>query len=1256
MMSVSLQLAMENNDKIIELINKITQGYKGPDDIIVKLKWLGSLIDSYQRYLPARVTEKIKIDPTAKKVEGERRIVTVAFADLSGFTALSETMDAEDIANIINEFFTRMVKIVYKYGGSVDKFLGDALMVLFGAPIAHHDDTERAIRAALDMMAEMKKFNEEKNLSSPLSMSIGINSGPAVALNVGSEERMEYTVIGDTVNLAARLEGVSKAGEIIISHETYQRIADVVDVEKMPSVKVKGKRKPVLNYLVKDIREHYQLPDTTRLQIVGRETEKHAINQTIESAKSGKPALMGISGDPGMGKTRLALEASSLAQNNGFIIMTVRCMPYEVNSAYAGLVNILAGYLKMKKEAAEDEKKLLISLKLKTLGLSVEEYLPYIGVLMGLSFSEIENIPPDELQKRIFYTIREVITHESKKNPVFIRIEDLQWCDPTTTAFFDFLFDGIQDLPIFALCEYRSDFAFPWIKSIFCKNIVLERLALSDIEEFCKKVLVVEQITPDIVNKIYAKSEGNPLFTQEIIKYLLRKGGIRRVKGSAIPTNRFNDIDIAESISGIILDQIDRMNESDRRLLQYASVIGPEFRSEILSRLFTIPETDLKSDLERLVHFEGILTLQTQDGQSIYEFISPTTYEVIYGSLLKGRRREIHGQIGSIIESDNQNRLPDHYEVLAHHFSRSEDKVKGVFYSKSAGFKSYRMYALKESLFFYDQALVLLGKKDLTQEQIQDQLYVFRGKGMVLRLLGNLTQALSMQKKSLKLAHQIGVGKDEAGACLNIGIIFQEMGIPQKGLNYWTRARRIALKIDEKMILGLAVNNLGNYYLQTGDTDKAINFFNEALKIGEEIGDKKAIGLSQLNLGSISERTGDFPTSIKYYDQAYKNFNKIGDKENLARTLNMIGLANIAIGNAEVATKKLYEALVMAQEIGDKLTQLHALGNLGLVYAQNWQLDKAREKLSECLVLAQSINELQQVVVAHVNIGDTYLFQGQTIKAMEHHVLATEIARQIKDYYNEALAYRSLAWIHLYQGSFSKALEDFNKSRKIFIDIKDGRNAALCDLGLATLQIKLGGYDPVAAMLDDLESRARQIQDPEILALTLEAKGEGLMAKKDYTSARSIFERLPDLCQSSGNKRLYAWTIARMARLSIIEGKNAEAKVQIDRSIEIADEIGDKILMIYNLMTNGIQAINQNELDSARNSFEQAMVTAKDNGMKEYQALSHAGVAKLGKINNHTVEEIRNRSEVERIIEQMTVGLPEEIKNNYKQIFLNSLG
>ncbi len=627
-------------NKILEKIKNLTAEYTGEDKPLKRLDWLKSLISAYQKYFPARVIEKIKIDPTAKSIEGERRIITVLFADLSGFTALSETMDAEDISKIINEFFTRMVKIVHKYGGSVDKFLGDALMVLFGAPVAHYDDPERAVRAALEMQQEMVNFNAEKNFTSPLSMSIGINSGPAVALNVGSEQRMEYTVIGDTVNLAARLESISGPGEIIISQFTYEKIADIVEAEKRPSVKVKGKKKPVVNYLVKGINEQYRLPKIARIKFIGRNTELEIIKDSSAQTKNNRLMILGLTGEPGSGKTRLGIEAELTAPKYNFKTIAVRCMPYEINNPYTIVIGLLNNYFQLKKDSNEEEKKLLISLKLKNLGISLDDILPYIGVLFGMNFSETQDIPPEQLKKRIFESIKRILQSEAKKSALFIRIEDLQWSDPTSIEVFDYLLKNSTDIPVQFLFEYRPDYTFPWAGMHNCKNIVLKNFTKNETTEYIRLTLAEDNIAQEIVDYINEKSKGNPLYITEIIKLLIRKNGIKRTKQGVIPTGRLKDLTIAESISNVILDQVDRMSEFDKRILQYGSVVGRVFEPDLLGAILKIPQQNLSSDLERLEHFEGVL--MSNKATKSYEFISPTTYEVVYSSLLKTKRKELH--------------------------------------------------------------------------------------------------------------------------------------------------------------------------------------------------------------------------------------------------------------------------------------------------------------------------------------------------------------------------------------------------------------------------------------------------------------------------------------------------------------------------------------------------------------------------------------------------------------------------------------
>jgi len=1234
---------------ILEKIKKLTYGYKGEEKPVNRLDWLQSLLSAYQKYLPARVIEKIKIDPTAERIEGERRYITVLFADLSGFTALSETMDAEDIAKIINDFFTRMVKIVHKYGGSVDKFLGDALMVLFGAPVAHYDDPERAVRAALEMQEEMARFNTEKKIASPLSMSIGINSGPAVALNVGSEERMEYTVIGDTVNLAARLESVSGPKEIIISHFTYERIADIVDAEKRPSVKVKGKKKPIVNYLVREIQEHYRLPEITKIKFVGRESELKIIKNSLNQVKSDILKIIGISGEPGSGKTRLGIETEVLARENNFVAFAIKCVPYEMNIPYNSFIEFFNNYFQFKKDVTEEEKRLLISVKLKNLDLSLDNTLPYVGILYGMDFAEIQSLPPDELKRRIFTTIKEILQKEAKKILLFIRIEDLQWADPTSIEVLDYLLKELKNFPIMFLFEYRSDYAFPWLGFENCENIFLKNLTEEEARDLIKSILGEEHFAQEIENLVFEKSLGNPLFTTEIVKLLIKKNGIRKTVEGFVPTERFTKLEIAESVSAVILDQVDRMSEFDKRILQYASVVGKTFEPILLSTILKVPLQFLSEELERLEHFEGMLV--SDSATNTYEFISSTTYEVVYGSLLKSKRKQLHTAIGEELERIRAEKAFENLEKLAYHFARSNDEPKGVYYLKSAADKSYRLYALKETLNFFDRALELLHKKELSQEEIQDKIEVLRRQGLVLRLVGKLPEAIRNQKQSLTLARRVTSLKDEAGANLNIGKIYQEMGILKKALNYWKRARKIAKKIGDKNIETLAINNLGTYYLQIGNMNKAFNCFQNVSNLSEKINDKRGTAFANLNLGAVMEKKGEFAKAFEYYNKAHINFEETDDKENTLRSLHQMAIAQMWLGKFEECLKNFNTVAELSIKFGDRMMESIALGSIGEVYGRMWQLDKAYEKFSQSLAIAQILSEPQQITVSNINIGDVHLYQGGLNQALEYHNKAIEMATQIQDPFNEALAWRSLGWDYYYSADYKKAKEKFENSESIFKNIGDRRNGVISKLASIVVEIKFANIEETEQLLKNIEAKAREINDFEILALVLDLEADGFIIRKEYECVQKIIEQSLDLYKQIGNKRFFAWSLVKLGEVYMKIGSLAEAEKYLEKSLTFAKELGDKILETHNYLINTEILIKKTDYTNGLKILRKAGELTNSCGTKELYAkvllLTGEIYKKIGK-NKEAEEYLTKHGEV---VEEITKAFNEQEKESYCKRF-----
>lgn len=1236
---------MEKQDSIAAKIRELTDGYIGPEGLDHRLGYLEAVLQAYRRYLPARVADKIKIDPRAKRIEGERRQITVAFADLSGFTALSETMDAEDIAQVINEFFSRMVAVVFKYGGSVDKFLGDALMVLFGAPVAHHDDPERAVRAGLEMQAEMARFNQEKALGHPLAMSIGINTGPAVALNVGSEERMEYTVIGDTVNLAARLEGVSGPGEIIISQFTYEKIADIADVEKRPSVRVKGKRRPVINYRVKGIHEHHRLPEMSRLAVVGRERELHAIEDALAAAARGL-RLLGIVGSAGVGKTRLGLFAEQEARNKGFTVVSARCTPYETNTPYLVFSQALGALCQLKKDASEEEKKLLLGIRLKNLGLVLGETLPYLGALFGIAFAEVDQLPPEELKRRIFTAVGQLLARTTAGQPVLFRIEDLQWADPTSQELLNHLVKELANVPLLFLCEYRSDYAFPWLGHPQTSVIILENLDRKNTGRLLGAVLEVTAVAEEVAGLVYEKSQGNPLFLTEIAKTLLRTGSVRRTADTAVPTARFRKLDIASSVSSVILDQVDRMSEMDRHLLQYAAVIGTSFKPGLLGRIARMPGDLLQGHLERLEHFEGILVSRPEQGS--YEFLAPTTYEVVYGSLLKKRRRELHTLIAGEIEGEAGEDLGPVLETLAYHYARSDNVAKGIHYLKAAADKSYRIYALAETLRFFDGALELMGGKTLAPEFHQDRLEVLRRRGVILRHMGRQPEALVNQKRSLKLARALNSPLDEAGAALNIGIIYQEMGVPKKGLSYWRRARRIFKKTGDKNSQALAVNNLGNYWLNTGDLDRAIECFNEVRLLSRETNDQRGLALSHLNIGLAQERKHDFMQALESYAQALKLFETMDDRKNTARVLNMIGLGQLSLGNLAEAEQKLQAAEKLASEIGDKITQCSALANIGLLHAQAWRLEPAYEKFSAALAIAQVTGDKATVMNMGNNIGDVHLYRGDLGQATKLHERSLELAREIQDPFSEATILRGLGWDHFYQANFRRAREHFEQSRALFERIGDRRSMTVSQLGSGFVAAHVGGTPDVIAMASGVAQKAREINDPELLALSLDLMLDHALAGGDLAPAQALGQELLGLCRQINNKRLYAWTLARAARVALGQGQREQSRAMAEKAGALAADLGDQILMAYNGLSRSREALATKDMSSALTHVAQAIEHARKTQAREHLLLALHQARQIRTELGHQQDAQAYATEYERLWNELVAPFSAEERQVYR--------
>ncbi len=585
----------------------------------------------------------------------------------------------------------------------------------------------------------------------------------------------------------------------------------------------------------------------------------------------------------------------------------------------------------------------------------------------------------------------------------------------------------------------------------------------------------------------------------------------------------------------------------------------------------------------------------------------------------------------------SENKIFPNIETLAYHFANSNDIKKGIYYLKSAADKSYRYYALKEALNFFEQALKLLGKKQLSQEELQDKLEILRRQSLVLRIMGNLPRALKEQKQSLKIARSISSLKDEAGAYINIGKLYQEMGLLNRALSYWKRAIKISKNIGDKNIQSLTINNIGTYYLQVGDMNKAYNNFKQVLELSKEIGDKRGMAFAYLNLGTVMDRKGEFMQALEYYNNAYRYFEDAGDKENTLRSLHKKAIVQMCIGQFNECLKNFNIVVEHALKFGDRIMELFALSSIGEAYGRMWQLDEALEQFLKSLAIAQILNEPQQMTVLNINIGDVHLYQGRLSRAIEHHKKSIEIAKQTQDYFNEALAQRSLGWDYYYSAEYKQAIEEFQRSESIFQKIGDIRSGVISNLARTAALFKIGDIEEIEPIIKGIGAKAKEINDLEILALALDIEADCLIFKKNNEGALEVLSQLKDLSKKIGNKRLYAWTIVKSGN--------------IQRGMNLTKEIGDKILETKILISQAKKFEKNSDYKNALITLNKATEQAEQCGAKEFNAealfLISEIFTKIGKEN----EGKTYKNKYNKIIKEITKNFSRKEKDRYTERF-----
>jgi class 3 adenylate cyclase len=535
---------------------------------------------------------------------GERRVVTILFADISGFTALSEKMDPEQVRNMMNACFDQLVPLVEKYGGVVDKFIGDEIMALYGAPVAHEDDPARALRTSLEMMEALKRFNAKYGTN--LGMHAGINTGLVVSGGIGSQGRQQYSVMGDAVNLAARLEDASSTGEILVGPDTQRLTAPLFSFESLEPIQVKGKSEPIPIYRLTGLKEQPgRLRGLAGLSspMVGRETELSALLQLSEAVRVGLGRVALIIGEPGLGKSRLMGEWR--AATNGAAGPPMRwaegnCLSYGQGLAYHLLIDLLRSLIGVPAAAGEGETRAaLYALSESLFGDSMMDTYPYLAHLLSLqlegqALERVSQLDPQALQNQYLSALRHLCRTLTEQQPLVLILEDIHWADPSSTDLLIKLLPLVSESSILFCFATRPDRDTPGWKLVTAvreqfgaslAELQLHTLSDNDSRQLISNLLEIEALPESVRALILKKAEGNPFFVEEVIRMLIDRGMIVKSGGGWVAQAEIENVDIPDNLQGLLLARIDRLPDDVKHTLRVASVIGRQFSVRVLEEV-----------------------------------------------------------------------------------------------------------------------------------------------------------------------------------------------------------------------------------------------------------------------------------------------------------------------------------------------------------------------------------------------------------------------------------------------------------------------------------------------------------------------------------------------------------------------------------------------------------------------------------------------------------------------------------------------
>lgn len=1115
---------------------------------------------------------------SSRSVEGERRIVTILFCDVKGSTAMAEHLDPEEWAEIMNEAFQYLIQPVYRYEGTVARLMGDAILAFFGAPVAHEDDPVRAVLAALDIVEGIRPFAEQirREYGMDFNVRVGINTGPVVVGEVGSELAGEYTAMGDAVNLAARMEEAAEPGTILLAEDTYRLVQPLFEFEVLGTIEARGKSEAVMAYRVLGRKQH---PGRLRgieglvSPLVGRAKELEALRRAFEELRMGRGQILGLIGEAGLGKSRLLEEFHAYARDqagNSFPWVESRGVSYDVTRPYGLFQQQVRQFSDLHDGDSPEVVRAKVAEGFKNFPAEIQETIIRATELM--LFSQTGPVGPplegEALKNEIFSCVLNVFLETARANPLVMVFDDLHWSDAASAELLIHLFRLADQAPVLFLCAFRPYRSSPaWQVKIAAETDYPHRytqinlVPLSDEESgvLVDNLLSISELPEELRQVVLRKAEGNPFFIEEVVRTLIESGLVQRDESGmhwqASPQAAAEmALSIPDTLQALLLARIDRMEKEARRTLQLASVIGRSFYYRVLQAI-----ADMQNNLDqRLLELQRAELIRegARWPELEYMFRHELTRDAAYNSILRRQRRLYHRAVGETIENLFPDRLEEEAHRLAYHFEEAMMLSKALKYYRLAGDKAARLYANREAIDHYRRAISLSRRLEIPGDEL---VYLYTRLGRSLELTQRYDHALECYRELHALAQERTDRRMQLAALIPQGTIYALPTTsfdPQEGKQLTLEALGMARELGDHQAEARALWNMMLIEMfSTGETAQAVAYGEQAISIARKYGLKEVLAFSLNDIVRPYTALRRFEEASAASREAQQLWRELNNLPMLSDSLGTAAEMSLLRGEIGQALESALEGMRASQSIHNLWGEAYNQFSVGLAYLERGDIDAGLQMLASCVERSDQAQFLAGGLTSRLILAWAYFMLGDAESAVEMGEQLSRFGENHKTFAGEHKFWQAFSIAHnfwqAYHAVHSGEIERADTFLKKIGDIDDVQSsefyyAPMISLLYIEVALAKREYDRALKLARTVKVKMRAAGHQLLLPDLLQNKARALLGLSRAEEAYQVLLQARAVARQQGSRRSLYAILVDLVRISAALGEPLPSPVQME--------------------------------------------------------------------------------------------------------------